>query len=59
MEQTDTMFLVAFALLLTGLGISNFVEWKSKGQSQTGQAFFALLYIVGAIALGVYKINNP
>lgn len=59
MQDLDTLFVVVFILLLAALGVSNFVEWRSKGQSQVGQAFFALLYMCGAIALAVYKIKNP
>jgi hypothetical protein len=59
MPELDTLFVVVFILLLAALSISNFVEYRSKGQNQVGQAFFALLYMCGAIALTVYKIKNP
>lgn len=59
MNDSSVMWLAAFVLLLGALSVSSFVEWRSKGQSQTGQAYFALLYMCGAIALIVYKMKTP
>ena len=52
-------FLVLFVLLLGGLGVSNFVETKNDQDQMLGRPFFALLFLVLAIGLGVYKIANP
>jgi len=50
--------MVLFLLVLAGLGVANFVE-SSSGQAKTGQKFFGLLYILMAVLLIVYKIQNP
>jgi len=47
-----------FLLVLSGLGIANFVE-STNSQAKTGQQFFGLLYILMAVLLIVYKIQNP
>ncbi len=52
-------FLILFVLLLAGLGVANFVETKNEQDQTLGRPFFALLFIVLALGLGVYKITNP
>ena len=49
--------MVLFLLVLAGLGVANFVE-SSSDQAKTGQKFFGLLYIIMALLLIVYKIQN-
>jgi hypothetical protein len=49
--------MVLFLLVLAGLGVANFVE-SSSNQAKTGQKFFGLLYILMAVLLIVYKIQN-
>jgi hypothetical protein len=51
------IFFVLFILLLLALGISKFIDARKPGQP-VGQMFFALLYIIGALVMVVYKINN-
>jgi uncharacterized membrane protein YidH (DUF202 family) len=51
-------FLVMFVLLLAGMGISNFVEAKNKQDQTLGRPFFALLFIVLAMGLIIYKITG-
>jgi len=47
-----------FLLVLSGLGVANFVE-SSNSQAKTGQKFFGMLYILMAVLLILYKIQNP
>jgi len=51
--------MILLVLILGALSVSNFVEASSKGQNQLGQRFFALLYLVLALGLILYKISNP
>jgi hypothetical protein len=51
------MFFVLFILLLLAVGISKFIDARKPGQP-VGQMFFALLYIIGALVMVLYKINN-
>jgi hypothetical protein len=53
------MFLVLFVLIIGALGVSNFVEASTKGQATPFQRYFALLYVLFAVGLVVYKISNP
>ena len=57
--KSDIAFMVLLVLILGALGVSNFVEASSKDQNRMGQRFFALLYIVLALGLIVYKISHP
>jgi len=52
------MFMILFVLLLGGLGISNFVAGSKKDADIMGQQFFALIYLLMAIALVIYQIQN-
>jgi UPF0716 family protein affecting phage T7 exclusion len=54
-------FWLAFVLLFGGLGISNFVAMKQEQQEGDlpYRGYFALLYIVIAAGLLIYKLNNP
>jgi hypothetical protein len=44
-----------FAAMYAALGISSFVESKNS-QATKGQSYFALLYIVFAVGLVIYKM---
>jgi len=57
-STAELVFMALFLLILSALGIANFVE-SSKSQAKTGQQFFGLLYILMAVLLIVYKIQNP
>jgi hypothetical protein len=58
-SKSDLAFMVLLVAILGALGVSSFVEASSKGQAKFGQRFFALLYIIFALGLIVYKISNP
>ena len=58
-SKMDLAFMILMVLILGALGVSSFVEASSKGQRQMGQRFFALLYLVLALGLIVYKISKP
>jgi len=49
--------MILFMLLLGGLGVSNFVA-GSKKDAGKDQQFFALIYLLMAIALAIYSIQN-
>jgi hypothetical protein len=57
MADFNLMFLVLLILVLGALGVANFVE--ARKSSQVGQPMFGLLYLVFAVGLIVYKIQNP
>jgi len=57
MYDLNFMFMVLFVLILLALGISNFVQ--AKTERKMSDNFFGLLYIIAALALIVYKIQNP
>ena len=57
--KSDIAFMILLVLILGALGVTNFVEASSKSQNRMGQRFFALLYIVMALGLIVYKISHP
>lgn len=54
----DFMFLVWFVLVLIALAISNLVALK-KPSAPPGSLIFGVLYLIGAIILIFYKLNNP
>jgi len=54
-----TIFLGLFVLLFLGVGVSNFVEMKNEQDQTMGRPFFAILFIVLALGLILYKITNP
>ena len=54
-----TIFLGLFVLLFLGVGVSNFVEMKNQQDQTMGRPFFAILFIVLAFGLILFKINNP
>ena len=54
-----TIFLGLFVLLFLGVGVSNFVEMKNQQDQTMGRPFFAILFIVLALGLILYKITNP
>lgn len=53
-------FWLAFVLLFGGLSVSNFVAMKAQQQDGDvmGRGYFALLYLVIAVGLIIYKLNN-
>lgn len=55
----NMLFFVLFVVLLVALSISNLVAARSQQYAKPGQMYFGLLYMVGAVILIVYKINNP
>jgi len=57
MYDLNFMFMVLFGMILLALGVSNFVQAKTDGKM--GNNFFGLLYIIAALALIIYKIQNP
>jgi len=57
-STAELVFMALFLLVLSSLGIANFVE-STNSQAKTGQQFFGLLYILMAVLLIVYKIQNP
>jgi hypothetical protein len=56
-SSAELLFMALFLMVLAGLGVANFVE-SSTSQAKTGQKFFGLLYILMALLLIVYKIQN-
>lgn len=50
----NMLFLILFVMLFTALGISSMIN-KEKYK---GSMMFGLLYLVAAVILVVYKINN-
>jgi glycerol uptake facilitator-like aquaporin len=54
-----TIFLGLFVLLFLGVGVSNFVEMKNQQDQTMGRPFFAILFIVLAFGLILFKITNP
>ena len=54
----NLFFLVLFVLLFGALGITNMIASKTQQYAKPGQMYFGLLYIIGAIVLIVYKINE-
>jgi len=58
-SKSDLAFMVLLFMILSALSVSSFVEASSEGQEKFGQRFFALLYLVLALGLIVYKISNP
>lgn len=58
MADLNFMFMLLFVAILMALGIANFVQSKTNGKKM-GDNFFGLLYILAALALIFYKIQNP
>ena len=54
-----TIFLGLFVLLFLGVGVTNFVEMKNQQDQTMGRPFFAILFIVLAFGLILFKITNP
>ena len=57
--KSDLAFMILMVLILSALGVSNFVEAGTKSDNKLGRRFFALLYIVFALGLIAYKISHP
>jgi hypothetical protein len=56
-SSAELLFMALFLMVLSGLGVANFVE-STNDQAKPGQKFFGMLYILMAILLIVYKIQN-
>jgi hypothetical protein len=56
MADLNFIFMVLFVMILMALGIANFVQAKSDRKMSDN--FFGLLYIIAALALILYKIQN-
>lgn len=54
----NTIFVYLFIAMFAALGVTDMVEAKKESQF-TGQPFFGLMFIIGAIALILYKIKSP
>lgn len=59
MEDFNMIFFVLFVLLFMALALTNMIASRSKQYSTPGQVFFGLLYLIGAVVLVLYKMNNP
>lgn len=59
MADFNLLFLILFVLIIGALGVSNFVEASNKSQATPFQRYFALLYVLMAVGLVIYKISNP
>jgi hypothetical protein len=55
----NMLFFVLFVILLVTLAITNMVAARSQQTAKPGQMYFGMLYLVGAVILIVYKMNNP
>lgn len=56
----NMIFFFLFIILFVTLGITNIVAaQKAKDKAKPGQMYFALLYLVAATIMVVYKMNNP
>ena len=53
------LFFVLFVLLLSALAITNMVASRTQQYAKPGQMYFGMLYLIGAVILVVYKMNNP
>ena len=59
MVDFNMLFFVLFVLLFLALALTNMISARSKQYSTPGQMFFGLLYLIGAVVLVLYKMNNP
>jgi multisubunit Na+/H+ antiporter MnhG subunit len=57
-STAELVFMALFLLILSALGVANFAE-STNSQAKTGQKFFGMLYILFAVLLILYKIQNP
>lgn len=51
-------FLMLFVVLLAALAVSNGVESKNEQDQTLGRPFFALIFLMFAVGLIIYKISN-
>lgn len=58
MADLSFMFMLLFVAVLTALGVANIVQAPSS-QNTTSDRMIGLLYIIGAVGLIIYKIQNP
>jgi hypothetical protein len=59
MIDADTGFLFLLVLILSAMGVSSFIESMNPSKAQKGEMMFALLYLVGAVGLIIFKISSP
>jgi len=57
--KSDIAFMVLLVLMLGALGVSNFIEANTQSDNKLSRRLFALLYIVLAVYLIIYKISHP
>jgi multisubunit Na+/H+ antiporter MnhG subunit len=57
-STAELVFMALFLVVLSALGFANFAE-STNSQAKTGQKFFGMLYILMAVLLILYKIQNP
>jgi hypothetical protein len=55
----NMLFFVLFVLLFVALAITNMVAARTQQYAKPGQMYFGMLYLIGAMILIVYKMNNP
>jgi hypothetical protein len=55
----NMLFFVLFVLLFMALAITNMVASRSQQYAKPGQMYFGMLYLIGAVILVIYKMNNP
>lgn len=58
LTNAENFWFLVFFLLFGGLGVANFVETKNQQDQTLGRPFFALLFLVLAIALLLYKMTH-
>jgi hypothetical protein len=51
----NTIFFWLFVLMYAALGIASFIEYKTP-QAEEGENYFALIYIIFAVGLAIYKM---
>jgi len=51
----NTIFFWLFTVMFAALGISSFIEAK-KSQATLGENYFALMYLIFAVGLVIYKM---
>lgn len=58
MPNFNTVTLGMLVVLLAALAISNGMESRKNPPSYPGQAFFSIIFAMGAIILVVYKMRT-
>lgn len=58
MADFNTIFVFIFIGLMAALGVSSMIESRKSPPQTPGQAFFGLLFLVGATGLILYKMKS-